>query len=91
MTSAFNRSWLHKLFEEGWGFDILYNTLFVKPIVWLAVIDRNDFFDWLNIGIVKLTLSINRLMSITQNGKLRWYLMSFVIGITLILTYMLNK
>lgn len=91
MAGAFNRSGLNKFFEAGWGFDILYNTLFVKPVVWLSAIDRNDFFDWLNIGIVKLTLMINRLMTITQNGKLRWYLMSFVIGIALILTYMLNK
>jgi NADH-quinone oxidoreductase subunit L len=91
LAESFNHSRLNKFFEKGWGFDKLYDTLFVKPVVWLSVIDKNDFFDWLNIGISRLALLSNRLLSITQNGKLRWYLMSFVIGIALILTYMLYK
>lgn len=91
-SESFNHSKLNKFFEKGWGFDTLYNTLFVKPVVWLSEIDRNDVFDQLNIGIARLVLRANRLLSFTQNGKLRWYLMSFAIGITLILTYMLyNK
>jgi NADH-quinone oxidoreductase subunit L len=69
----------------------LYNTLIVSPIVYLSEIDKDDFFDWLNIGISKLVLLFNRLLSKTQNGKLRWYLMSFAIGIALILTYLLNR
>jgi NADH-quinone oxidoreductase subunit L len=82
---------LEKFFENGWNFDKLYDILFVKPVVWLSVIDKNDFFDWLNIGVTKIVLLTNRLISKTQNGNLRWYLMSFVIGIALILTYMLIK
>lgn len=91
LAESFNHSRLNKFFEKGWGFDILYDTLLVKPIVWLSVIDKDDFFDWLNIGMSRLALLINRLLSVTQNGKFRWYLMSFVIGIALILTYMLYK
>lgn len=91
LAKSFDHSRLNKFFEKGWGFDKLYDTLFVKPIVWLSVIDKDDFFDWLNIGISRLVLLINRLLSITQNGKLRWYLMSFAIGIALILTYMVRK
>jgi len=91
LAESFNHSRLNKFFEKGWGFDRLYDTLFVKPVVWLSVIDKDDFFDWLNIGISRLALLMNRELSITQNGKLRWYLMSFAIGIALILTYMLIK
>ena len=91
LSLSFNHSRLNKFFEKGWGFDILYDTLFVKPVVWLSEIDKNDLFDWLNIGLAKLALLGNSLIGITQNGKLRWYLMSFVIGIALILTYMLYK
>jgi NADH-quinone oxidoreductase subunit L len=91
LAESFNHSRLHKFFEKGWGFDWVYDMLVVKPVVWLSVIDRNDFFDWLNIGIYKVALLINRLLSITQNGKLRWYLMSFAIGIVLILTFMLYR
>jgi len=63
----------------------------VKPVVWLSEMDKNDIFDWLNIGISRLALLTNNLLSITQNGKLRWYLMSFTIGIVLILTYMICR
>ena len=91
LSESFNHSRLNIFFEKGWGFDKLYDTLFVKPVVWLSVIDKKDFFDWLNIGISKLALLFNRLLSNTQNGKLRWYLMSFAIGIALILTYMMIK
>jgi NADH-quinone oxidoreductase subunit L len=90
-AESFSHSWLNKFLEKGWGFDNLYHILFVRPIVWLSVIDKNDFFDLWNKGLSKLTLFINGLLSTTQNGKMRWYLLSFVIGIAIILTYMLSK
>jgi NADH-quinone oxidoreductase subunit L len=86
-----SHSRINKFFEKGWGFDKLYNTLFVNPAVWLAEINKNDFFDSLNIWLSGMALLLNRLLSIAQNGKLRWYLMSLVIGIAVILTYMLVK
>lgn len=91
LAESFNRSSINNFFERGWGFDKLYDILIVKPIVWLAETDKKDFFDWWSIGLSRLTVLISRLVSITQNGNLRWYLMSFVIGIALILTYMINK
>ncbi len=91
ISRSFNHSRLNKFFEKGWGFDRLYDFLFVKPAVWLSEIDKDDIFDWLNIGISKLAVLSNRLLSFTQNGKLRWYLMSLTIGIALILTYMILK
>jgi NADH-quinone oxidoreductase subunit L len=91
LSDSFNHSRLNKFFEKGWGFDNLYNVILVKPVVWLSEIDKDDIFDWLNIGISRLALLANRLLGITQNGKLRWYLMSFTIGIVLILTYMILR
>jgi NADH-quinone oxidoreductase subunit L len=91
LSQSFNHSRLNSFFEKGWGFDKLYDLLFVKPVVWFSVIDKDDIFDWLNIGISRLAIITNRLLSMTQNGKLRWYLMSFTIGIALILTYMICK
>jgi NADH-quinone oxidoreductase subunit L len=91
LSEPYSHSRLNKFFEKGWGFDRLYDTIFVKPIVWLSVIDKNDFFDLWNIGLSRLTLLFNRLLSATQNGKMRWYLLSFAIGIVVILTYMLSK
>jgi NADH-quinone oxidoreductase subunit L len=91
LSESFNHSRINKFFEKGWGFDRLYDTLFVKPVVWLSEMDKNDIFDWLNIGISRLALLTNNILSITQTGKLRWYLMSFTIGIVLILTYMICR
>jgi NADH-quinone oxidoreductase subunit L len=91
LSEPFSHSRLNRFFEKGWGFDKLYNTLIVRPIVWLSVIDKNDFFDLWNKGLSNLALLFNRLLSVTQNGKLRWYLLSFVIGIAIILTYMLSQ
>jgi NADH-quinone oxidoreductase subunit L len=90
LSAPFSHSRLNKFFERGWGFDKLYDTLFVKPLVWLSVIDKNDFIDLWNIGLSKLALFFNQLLSKTQNGKLRWYILSFVIGIAIILTYILS-
>jgi NADH-quinone oxidoreductase subunit L len=91
LSEPFAHSRINKFFEKGWGFDKIYDVLFVKPVVWLSVIDKNDFFDLWNKGLSGLALFLNRIFSITQNGKLRWYLLSFAIGIALILTYMLSK
>jgi NADH-quinone oxidoreductase subunit L len=91
LSKAYSHSEINKFFEKGWGFDKLYDTLFVKPIVWLSLIDKKDFFDLWNIGLSRLALLFNRLLSMTQNGKVRWYLLSFALGITIILTYMLFK
>jgi NADH-quinone oxidoreductase subunit L len=91
LSEPFGHSRINKFFEKGWGFDKLYDTLFVRPVLWLSVIDKNDFFDLWNIGLSRLALFLNRLLSYTQNGKVRWYLLSFAIGIVIILTYMLSR
>lgn len=90
-TESFRHSGLHSFFEKGWGFDALYDTLLVRPVVWLSEIDKKDFVDIFNKGLAQLALFFNSLLVRTQNGKIRWYLMSLAIGITLILTYILIR
>src|SRR5882672_4375627 len=36
---------LHQLWFSGWGFDRLYDTVFVRPFVFLATINKNDVID----------------------------------------------
>ncbi len=91
LSEPYSHSRLNKFFEKGWGFDKLYDNVFVRPVVWLSEIDKKDFFDLWNIWLAKLALSSNRILSTTQNGKLRWYLLSFAVGIAVLLTYMLSK
>jgi NADH-quinone oxidoreductase subunit L len=88
LAESFHRSRINHFFYKGWQFDKIYDFLFVKPIVWLSEIDRNDFIDLINRGIGSMTLLFNDLLSITQNGKLRWYVMGLAVGIVFILTMM---
>jgi NADH-quinone oxidoreductase subunit L len=91
LSEKMNHSRINNFLEKGWGFDRLYDVIFVKPLVWLATIDKDDIFDRLNVGISRLALLFNGLLSTAQNGKLRWYLMSITVGIAFILTYMIFR
>lgn len=78
-------------FFRGWEFDRLYNLFFVRPYVWIAVINKNDFMDYFNQSLAWITLFFNRSLSLTQNGRLRFYIVALTIGIAVILTYMMYK
>jgi NADH-quinone oxidoreductase subunit L len=66
-------AWLASLWKSAWGFDWVYDRLFVRPFVWLSRISRNDPIDGA-MNLVPATLGgLNVLASATQNGNLRWY------------------
>jgi NADH-quinone oxidoreductase subunit L len=77
---------LHQFWFTGWGFDSLYNFLFVRPFVFLSTINKNDIVDKLYEGLVIIAEFSNRIFSFTQSGILRWYIMGIVIGAILLLT-----
>ncbi|HEX2976448.1 MAG TPA: NADH-quinone oxidoreductase subunit L [Bacteroidales bacterium] len=89
-AESFNHSQVNTFFLKGWQFDKLYDTLFVRPFIWLSEIDRNDFIDVFSKGIAGFTLWVNKVVSITQNGLLRWYVMALAIGIVVIITIMMQ-
>jgi NADH-quinone oxidoreductase subunit L len=70
---------------SGWGFDWLYNRLFVWPYTWLAKIDKDDIVDSLYDGIAWLARGFNRTLSITQTGLARWYVLAFAIGAVILI------
>ena len=82
----FNESALHDFWYHGWGFDWLYDKVFVIPIVWAAQINKNDFIDKIYTGIAWFTGLGNHLLSLTQTGKLRWYAMGIVLGAIITIT-----
>ncbi|MGE5395742.1 MAG: NADH-quinone oxidoreductase subunit L [Candidatus Saccharibacteria bacterium] len=86
VAESFERSSIHQFFYKGWGFDKLYDLLLVRPFVWLSEIDKNDFIDLFNRAIGRIAFTLNDLLSITQNGKIRWYVMALAIGIVFIFT-----
>lgn len=48
-----------------------------------------DVFDQLYNGIVQTNLRLSRLLSVSQNGSLRWYIVGVLIGILFIITLQL--
>ncbi|MGB6067337.1 MAG: NADH-quinone oxidoreductase subunit L [Desulfomonilaceae bacterium] len=78
----------HRLWFNGWGFDWLYDKLFVKPFVWLARINRSDVLDQIYRGIAGLSWFFHSILSDTQSGILRRYAVGIVIGAVLVVAIM---
>lgn len=76
---------LHRFWFSGWGFDALYDKMLVKPFIFLSKINKSDVTDRLYTGIAAVTGEIYKLLSRTQSGSLRWYIMGLVVGAILIL------
>jgi NADH-quinone oxidoreductase subunit L len=89
-TTLLNKSRLGDFFYKGWGFDRLYDNIFVRPVVWLSEIDKSDFIDKFYCYLARITVFFNALLSKTQNGSLRWYVMVLTAGIVVILTIMMT-
>jgi NADH-quinone oxidoreductase subunit L len=64
---------LHRLWYTDWGMDWLYDRLFVRPIVWLARVDKSDAVDAVYRALAWLARGAWQLLSWTQSGRLRWY------------------
>lgn len=83
---AFEQTTAYRFFFKGWLFDQLYDTVLVRPIVWLSKIDKHDFVDRIYEGIGALNLSLSKIFSRTQNGSLRLYVGGLVLGAVIALT-----
>jgi NADH-quinone oxidoreductase subunit L len=79
---------LHRFWFNGWGFDTLYDLLFVRPYVWLARTNRQDVIDLLPAGIAWLNRVVHRGLSRTQTGQVRWYATGIALGAILTIAIM---
>jgi NADH-quinone oxidoreductase subunit L len=94
VESLSRTSWgaaLHHFWLAGWGFDWLYDRLLVRPFVWLARADKDDVADLIYDGIAALSRTLNRILSGTETGKVRWYAAGIAAGaiITIAIAVML--
>jgi NADH-quinone oxidoreductase subunit L len=71
---------LRRFWLAGWGFDRLYDCLFVKPFIWLARINRKDFVDLLPFLISEWASAMHEALALAQTGKVRHYAMGIAIG-----------
>lgn len=69
----------------AWGFDWIYDKLFVKPYLLISHILRKDPVDR-SIGLIpRLARGGHVAMSKTETGQLRWYTASIAVGAVLVL------
>lgn len=76
----------YQLWLKGWGFDAIYDTVFVRPFVTIATINKNDTVDKFYEALVSITNFFHRTFAWTQSGIMRWYMMGIVIGTILVVT-----
>src|SRR5690554_4301022 len=71
--------------QAAWGFDWLYDKLFVQPYLWLCRLLGRDPIDQ-SFGAVTWTAQHgNRLATRAQTGQTRWYALSIVGGAAVVL------
>jgi NADH-quinone oxidoreductase subunit L len=76
---------LRQFFLRGWGFDGLYQRLFLTPFTTLAQLNRKDIVDQLPARVVQLSLTLHKTFSQLQNGQLRFYITTLACAAIIIL------
>jgi len=75
---------VHCFLFKGWNFDLLYDTFLVRPFLWAARTNRNDFVDLIYRGMAAICRASNTVLSFTQSGKVRWYATGIALGIVIL-------
>jgi NADH-quinone oxidoreductase subunit L len=71
---------LWRFWHAAGGFDWLYDRLLVRPILWAARINDEDFLDRIYDGIAWATRAAHQEIRRTQTGRVRLYTASLAIG-----------
>ena len=71
---------LHELCATGWGFDRFYDAVIVRPFVWLASFQREDFMAVVWRAVGGLADGGATGLSRMQTGRLRFYMAGIVLG-----------
>jgi NADH-quinone oxidoreductase subunit L len=83
-------SLLTRLWFSGWGFDWLYDRVFVRPFVWLARTGKDDVVDVPYLGLAWLAQALHRLLSRTQTGRVRAYAVGILVGAVIIIALVVS-
>jgi NADH-quinone oxidoreductase subunit L len=71
---------IQRFLQTGWGFDWVYERLFVRPVIWLARVNKGDVVDTFYDGVAGMGQLAYRGLSLTQTGNLRWYAAGLALG-----------
>ncbi|MEJ2182364.1 MAG: NADH-quinone oxidoreductase subunit L [Nitrospirota bacterium] len=80
---------LRALLHGGWGFDRLYDALLVRPFLFVARVNKDDFVDLFYTGAAWYNGVVHGWLSATQSGKVRWYVTGMAFGAILVLGMMM--
>ncbi len=64
----------------GWGFDWIYDKVFVQPFIWVANVNKSDFVDTFYTGVGRVAEASYRWLSSTETGRVRWYTTTMAAG-----------
>jgi NADH-quinone oxidoreductase subunit L len=84
-TGRFLSNW----WFNAWGFDWLYDKIFVKPYLRVASCLENDVIDKAVDYLPKAANLSNKGLAVSENGYLRWYVASICLGAVLVLAALL--
>jgi NADH-quinone oxidoreductase subunit L len=76
---------LTKWWFAAWGFDWLYDKVFVKPFLFVVSVIRRDPVDKTFNLIPAAVQQMHHALSATQNGSVRWYAATIAAGVVIIL------
>jgi NADH-quinone oxidoreductase subunit L len=71
---------LHALWYSGWGFDRVYDAIFVRPFVWVSSVNREDAVDLPFRGAAWYGRLFAAALGRAQSGRVRWYAMGIALG-----------
>lgn len=82
---------LSRFWSSGWGFDWIYDRAIVRPFLWIACINRDDFIDLIYGGTAWYSEQAHRFLSFTQSGNVRWYAAVIAFGAVLLIALVVFK
>ncbi len=71
---------VHRFWFAGWGFDWVYDHVFVRPLVWFAAVDKHDAIDRIYDGLAWTSRAAWRALASTETGRVRWYAAGLTVG-----------
>lgn len=80
---------LRRYWFNAWGFDWLYDRLFVRTYLMMARLLRSDPINAVIDSSRYLAIGGNKGLTVSENGQVRWYMASMGIGAIIILSLLL--
>ena len=82
---------LRDFWFSGWRIDQLYDVFWVTPYKKVSYWMRNEPVDAIYNSIVAASQWAHHRLLVLQNGELRWYATTMVVGLILLLAVMLRN